>query len=437
MKMMKKKKLLEFAIANCEDETARRWLRENSESDSFFQLVDMFYFLKKHIDEEEKKDHSDSVHITFDAHGCISDSMIPASCLLPLSSITDVILYSPWNCTITPDVAYGVATGRIKPRHREFYSRTGQGCEVPDEKHRPTKLPDCWNSMKKAGDQKIPNITVSPMTPPDDGTWKRFESLKEQHGQPGSNRIVIPFIVPAGSSSLERVPFFNVTLALSLVLLSSRFEATVHLTACLSNSSAEKFDQEYLKQQYACCINDTGMKCSPDMLNLLTFQCELSMDAADQLINDIFSFVDLQKKHADKLNELANELEGHKYNSNVSKIVGSSLSAGGAAALTLSGLTILCTGGAAIPFLGVTGAIASGLGLATSIGSDVADAVVSSSTMDEAKQILERIQKLGEEIQELTRSLVENAGKEDLSEGPRFWSSGKVPTGAATAIRVC
>ena len=226
----------------------------------------MFHFLKKHIDEEEKKNHSNSVHITFVAHGFIRDSMIPASCLLPLSSITDVILYSPWNCAIDADVAYGVATGRIKPQHRLFYCGEKESCGVPGEKHQPTKLPDCWNSMKKAGDQKIPNIILSPLILPKDGAWERFEFLTKQHGQPGRNRIVIPFILPAGSSSLERVPFFIVTLALSLVLLSSRFKATVHLTACLSDSSTKKkFDQEYLKQQYACCINDTTMTCSPDM----------------------------------------------------------------------------------------------------------------------------------------------------------------------------
>ncbi|XP_042249641.1 uncharacterized protein LOC121884734 [Thunnus maccoyii] len=261
-----RKTLIEFAIENCEDEAVRRWLRVNSESDAFSQLVDMFHFLKKHIDEEEKKDHSNNVHITFDAHGCIGDSMIPASRLLPLPSITDVILYSPWNCSITADVAYGVATGRMKLQHRVFYCRKKDGCQIPDEKHRPSKLPDHWNSMKKAGDQKIPNITVSPMKPPEDGTWKKFESLKKKYGPPGRNHIVIPFILPAESSSLERVPFFIVTLALSLVLLSSRFKATVHLTACLSDRSAErKFDQEYLKQQYACTINNTLMTCSPDM----------------------------------------------------------------------------------------------------------------------------------------------------------------------------
>lgn len=263
MKMVKKKTMVEFAIVNCENEEVKQWLRENS--DDFFQLVDMFHFLKKHIDEEEKKDHSNNIDITFLAHGSIRDSMISASCLLPLSSITDVILYSPWNCVSTADVVYGVATGRIKPQHRRFYCKTKHVCQIPDEKHRPTNLPDCWNSMKKAGDKMIPNITLSPLKPKDN-VWEKFESLSKQYGQPGRNRIIIPFILPAESDSLESVPFFVVTLALSLVLLSSRFKASVHLTACLGKISARsKLDEEYLPQQYCCTIDDTVMTCSPDM----------------------------------------------------------------------------------------------------------------------------------------------------------------------------
>ena len=250
---------MELAMTNSRNDTVLKWLRENSESKTFTKLVDMYRFLKKHIDEEEKKDHSNTVDITFIAHGAIRDFMMPARCLLPLSSIRDVVLYSPWNC-VTSGLDYGVATGRIKPQHRVFNCRSKAGCKVPDEKHRPLKLPDHWNSLKKAGGQMIPNITVSPLQP-DDGVWKAFESRRERYGPVGRNRIVIPFILPEGG--WERVPFSVVTLALSLVLLQSRFEATVHLDACLSDASAgQKFDKDYLQSQYAYAINDTLMTCS-------------------------------------------------------------------------------------------------------------------------------------------------------------------------------
>lgn len=254
--------LIKSATENCKNERVLHWLRENSESEAFYGLVDMYDFLKKHIDEEEKKNHGNSVHITFVAHGAIRDSMISASCLLPLSTITDVLLYSPWNCSINVDAVYGVATGLIKPQHRVF--KTKKCAQIPDGVL--TKLPNYWNSMKKAGDQMIPNIMLSPLNPQEDGVWAGFETLTKKYGGPESNRIVIPFILPAGSDCCQSVPLFVVTLALSLVLLSSRFHATVHLAACLSDlSDGHKFDKDYLKTQYACATDTIMMTSSPDM----------------------------------------------------------------------------------------------------------------------------------------------------------------------------
>ncbi|XP_032443888.1 uncharacterized protein LOC116735857 [Xiphophorus hellerii] len=256
-----KNRLMKLAERNCSNPVVLKWLRENS----FTKLVEMFNFFKKHIDEEEKKNHSDTVDITFVAHGAIRDFMIPASCLLPLASIRDVVLYAPWNC-ITSGLAYAIATGRLKPQHRVFCSYKKGVCSVPDEKHRPVKLPDRWNSMRQAGDQMIPNITVSPLSP-DDGVWKNFESLTKQHGPVGRNRIVIPFILPGKES--DSVPFSVVTLALSLVLLQSRFKATVHLNACLRDHSiGQKFDRKYLERQYACAPDDTLMEGSSDIFRV-------------------------------------------------------------------------------------------------------------------------------------------------------------------------
>ncbi|KAK2833954.1 hypothetical protein Q5P01_017843 [Channa striata] len=261
-----RKTLLQTAVENCREETVLQWLRENSKKETFSKLVDMFDYFQKHIDEEEKKNHSNSVDITFMAHGSISLPMIPACCLLPLSSITDVLLHAPWNCVILGDVTYGVATGKIQPQHRKFYCSKKDSCQIPDEKHLPTNLPDYWNSMRRAGGQKVPTITLSPVKPPEDGFWKRYESLKEKHGPPGRNHIIIPFIVPGNTS--QSVLLCVVTLALSLVLLKSRFKATVHLCACLSKSSAEtKLDKDHLQQQYSYAIDNTGMKVSADMFS--------------------------------------------------------------------------------------------------------------------------------------------------------------------------
>ncbi|XP_038566033.1 uncharacterized protein LOC119896610 [Micropterus salmoides] len=264
--MEQRQELLKSAIENCRNQSVLKWLRDGSESRAFSHVVDMFNFLKERIDVEEKKNHSNSVDITFVAHGAIRDFMIPASCLLPLPSITDVLLYSPWNCTSSADVSYGVATGRIRPQHRVFICAKKDGCLIPDGGHRPVKLPNYWNSMKTAGDQMIPNITVSPLKPPEDGVWKRYESLTKKYGEPERNRIVIPFILPAERTSLQSVPFSVVCLAASLVLQSSRFQATLHLSACLGDQSAgQKFDKDYLQTQYACAVDSTMMTPSADM----------------------------------------------------------------------------------------------------------------------------------------------------------------------------
>ncbi|XP_078140657.1 uncharacterized protein LOC144539465 [Centroberyx gerrardi] len=262
-KNSEEKELMDFAMENCKDEATLKWLKENSESEAFFKLVRMFHFLKKHIDEEEKKDHSKDIDIIFVAHGAIRDHMIPASCLTPLPTIKDVILYSPWNCTITADAAYGIAVGCMEPHHRVFVC--GKiSCLKFSHRHQPTDLPNHWNSMKKAGHQQIPNIMLSPLGPKD-GAWKRFEFLKNEHGLAERNRVVVPYIIP-GEDGSESVPFFVVTLALSLVLIFSRFQATVHLTACLGKiSKRTKFDEDYLKDQYAYTIDHTCMKPSRSM----------------------------------------------------------------------------------------------------------------------------------------------------------------------------
>ncbi|XP_014834825.1 PREDICTED: uncharacterized protein LOC106912520 [Poecilia mexicana] len=257
------KRLMKLAEDNCTNQTVLKWLKEKPST--FYQLVDMFNFFKKHINEEEKKNHSDTVDITFVAHGSIGDFMIPASCLLPLASIRDVVLYSPWNCVSGgAEITYAIATGRLKPQHRVFYCYKKDERPVPDEKHRPVKLPDHWNSMKKAGDQMIPNISVSPLRP-DDGVWKNFESLTKKYGPIGRNRIIIPFFLPGKES--DSVPFSVVTLALSLVLLQSRFKATVHLDTCLGDKSLKKLDREYLEKQYACAADETLMMCSNDIFS--------------------------------------------------------------------------------------------------------------------------------------------------------------------------
>ncbi|XP_069021577.1 uncharacterized protein [Embiotoca jacksoni] len=131
------------------------------------------------------------------------------------------------------------------------------------------------------------------------------------------------------------------------------------------------------------------------------------MDTADKLVENLFSWVDVQRASVDKLKELASELEDKQKACNVINVVGSSVSVGGAAALTLAGVAAIFTAGAAIPVIAAAGGVASGLGLATNVGSVLASAVISSSTMEDAKKISAKIERLNTEIQTLMESLSE------------------------------
>ncbi|XP_035006949.1 uncharacterized protein LOC118104010 [Hippoglossus stenolepis] len=253
--------LIRYAMKTCQNEEVRRWLRENS--GCFLKLVALFQLMKNEIIKKSNEDESDDedededseVDIIFVAHGSITDSMIPASCLMPLSNIKDVLLYSPWNCLLAADAAYGIATGLIQPRHRQFICVPESGCKIPDKGHRPRKLPAGWNSMKEAG--LIPNIMVSTLNVPDDGAWTCLVDLTETYGRPGRGRIVIPFILGGLEAT---IPFYIVTWVMSLVLSFFRIEATVHLAACLGDESTrQKFPREFLECQYSYTIDDTGM----------------------------------------------------------------------------------------------------------------------------------------------------------------------------------
>lgn len=248
--------LIGSASDKCPNQDVKRWLRENSESEDFCRLPAIFHYLQERIAAEEKKDHDSCVDIVLLAHGAIKDFLLPASRLLPLSSVNDVVLYSPWNCITRIETVYGVATGLIRPQHRIFTTR--KGGRVRDGQ---VKVPNHWNSMKAAGDQLIPNVVLSSHGV--DGLWNSFENLTHKYGGPPRNRIIIPFIPPPGSDSWNQIPLFVVTLALALALLSSRFYATIHLATCLGDQSTGRpFDKDYLTNQYACTEDNIVMTSS-------------------------------------------------------------------------------------------------------------------------------------------------------------------------------
>ncbi|XP_034566414.1 uncharacterized protein LOC117831718 [Notolabrus celidotus] len=261
-----KENFIKIVKKYCDNQDILRWLNEVYDTELFFKLVDLFYLLKQELDKKKKKTDREEIDIIFVAHGSIEEPLMSASSLLPLSTIEDVVLYSPWNCAIDSCSAYGIATGNLEPEQRVFLC-TNNKCPIPHDGHRPTKLPHCWNSMKNAGAWMIPNILVSPLRKPEDKAWKGFMFLQGTYGEPGRNRVVIPYMLPRVFGYSMTIPLYVVTLALSLVLFIFPFKATFHLAACLGRSSPTTLSEqgESLNQQYSCTIDDTAMTCPEGM----------------------------------------------------------------------------------------------------------------------------------------------------------------------------
>lgn len=265
-----KKDLIEHAIKHAPDPVVKQWLKDNANSDVFFHLVNLGRFIQQKLNEEaEKKKEKDrerkKIELVFLAHGSIENWMIPARCLLPLASITDVLLYSPWNCLLAAEAAYSIAIGNIQPQHRLFGCTNPDLCPFPFEDHITFNLPCSWNSMRNTGIPLVPTIMVSPVATLGDKAFADFVALAAQFGAPAANRYLIPYLAPF----IGTVPFFVVTLAISLVLFFSGHEATIHLAACLGKSSrGVVMQEEYLKQQYAYTVDNTFMTVQADTITI-------------------------------------------------------------------------------------------------------------------------------------------------------------------------
>ncbi|XP_012714540.2 uncharacterized protein LOC105923191 isoform X2 [Fundulus heteroclitus] len=271
---VEKGELIAHAIKNSPDPLVKEWLENNAESEDFFHLVDLWYFINQKLGEEwEKKNKKDrerrKIDLVFLAHGAIENFMIPARCLLPLPSITDVLLYPPWNCLLSAEAAYSIATGCIQPQDRQFgCSKQPGDCPFSTEDHVTFPLPRNWNSMRQSGAQLIPKIMVAPVGTANDKAFEYFIALENYFGSPAANRYLIPFLAPF----IGRVPFFVVTLALSLVLFFSGFEATVHLAACLEKSPRRAMmEEELLRWQYAYTVDNTVMTVPLETFNSTVF----------------------------------------------------------------------------------------------------------------------------------------------------------------------
>ncbi|XP_030636213.1 uncharacterized protein LOC115817109 [Chanos chanos] len=149
--------IVDHVMQNCTDDTVKDWLQNEKNNVLFVNYVRFLNLqFKSYQDEMEKRLHYGLIHIVFVAHGRITGNRVPASRLLPLKSIDDVVLYSPWNCSIDAKVAAGIALGTIDPDSRAFHPIGNT----------PYPIPTDWNSMRRAGPTMVPEIVVSPTTNP-------------------------------------------------------------------------------------------------------------------------------------------------------------------------------------------------------------------------------------------------------------------------------
>ncbi|XP_016531879.1 uncharacterized protein LOC103144922 [Poecilia formosa] len=253
-------KLVDYTKNTFKTAEVQQWLNDTEQPDVFPRLMGHVVSIYNKL--KEKVRNKKKIELIFLAHGSIEDQMIPATCLLPPRFITDVLLYSPWNCFLSAEAAYGIATGSIRPDadpdHRQFKCTIPGPCDgLPEgHPHTPPNLPRHWNSMRSSGSSNIPKIMVSPVGEPGGEMYTRFTDLMASYGEPRGNRVLFTYEAPG----FGILPFSDVMLTISVVLSFFECEATVHLAAHLIKSpTAGEMQEEHLSQQYAYTVDNTTM----------------------------------------------------------------------------------------------------------------------------------------------------------------------------------
>ncbi|XP_010863530.2 uncharacterized protein LOC106023765 isoform X4 [Esox lucius] len=251
------------------DALGRQWLQKENNQKRFANEIQLFRnYFKNFLKEKERREDESSrerskrryrkrkLDIVFIAHGSITDDSIPASELIS-PSVDDLVLYSPWNCSITAQVAYGIASGKIQPPDRLFINMVNNhDVAAAEALLPPSLLPPHWNSMSSAGGALIPWVWVSPAV--DDEPVDQCLMYFIQEG--GVDRLVIRYIVPSWLRSVfVPVPLFVVMYALSFMLSVAGYTAKVHLAACLPYQSPINSEPWRRKRQYACTYDRVAM----------------------------------------------------------------------------------------------------------------------------------------------------------------------------------
>ncbi|KAL7837317.1 hypothetical protein SRHO_G00270280 [Serrasalmus rhombeus] len=238
--------IVNYIQATCDDPIIISWPKTRVHKTN---LLNFLRFLKKNLDEEIRRRNRRDIHIVFVSHGSITNRFVPAASLL-LPNINDTVLYSPWNCGIDPNAAYGIAQGCIRLQQRRLYFRWGEA----NTHHYP--LPQHWNSMRRST-HYIPQILLGPVGR-EERVWNAFHEIGGS--LQSCDRIIIPYLVPQNKKiDFPVLHFQTVISVLSLVLVTTQTRATVHLAACLGRNKKNPLMVEEWNRQYAYTRDETYM----------------------------------------------------------------------------------------------------------------------------------------------------------------------------------
>ncbi|XP_048044487.1 uncharacterized protein LOC125267169 isoform X1 [Megalobrama amblycephala] len=263
--------IMAYIMGTCTDNEVVSWLRELTHQIEFVNLLRFYLERLSCILPDLSTPDGDHIDIVFVAHGRIVDQFMPAGGLVPTPNITDTILYSPWNCKIDSNTAFGIAQGFIQVTDREFYNTRNRLY------YEPNPLPDRWNSMRRSL-HNIPGILLSPVTP-EEGAWAFFDWLWESRSMEIEDRVIIPYVVPQLLvNAFGEIPLYIFIFVTSFMLMIFNKTATVHLAACLGRAGSPEKPVEW-RTQYAFTSDETHMTVSMDdrYLNSMLFRALRSM----------------------------------------------------------------------------------------------------------------------------------------------------------------
>lgn len=134
------------------------------------------------------------------------------------------------------------------------------------------------------------------------------------------------------------------------------------------------------------------------------------MGTADELLDEIFSWIKQREHFAEQLTQLAQELESLRKKCNAAETYGSSVSVVGSACVLGAGIATLFTGGAAAPPLLTAGTVYGGVGLATSVITKLTEHLLSSGTMKKAIELEKKSNDIAKNIKNLFDKLKAKIG---------------------------